>query len=245
MFARSFGSGRWWLSLLMLSSIPASSAMAWDVEGWQSTIELGASYATGNTDSTTVTTRFRAENTTELWRNRLRLDALFHEEDNVTTGQRAVAGYQLDRKLGEHDYLFGALRYERDRFSNYDYQASQTAGYGRRLVNRERLTLDGEIGAGMRQSRVAATGESDNEPVGRLAADLRWRISDSARLTDELLVVGGSDNTEIENILALSADVTSRLALRTSLTVRHNTDVEPEVEKTDTITEVSLVYRIR
>lgn len=58
-------------------------------------------------------------------------------------------------------------------------------------------------------------------------------------------MLAGSDNTEIENILAVSADISSRMALRTSLTMKHNTDVDPGVENTDTITELSLVYRLR
>ncbi|WP_018142207.1 YdiY family protein [Thioalkalivibrio sp. ALJ7] len=245
MLVRSFRPvGPAFVSLILLS-IPASQGLAWEAEGWQSTIELGASKTTGNTESTNATARFRAEHTTIDWRNRIRLDGYFHEEDDETTGQRYIAGYQADRKLGEHDYLFGALRYERDRFSNYDYQASATTGYGRRLIDGERVRLDGEIGAGMRQVRIRTTGETESEPVGRLAGNFRWDISDNARLTDELLILTGSDNTEIENILALTADISSRLGLRTSFTVKHNTDVEPGVENTDTITDVSLVYRFR
>ncbi|WP_026279681.1 YdiY family protein [Thioalkalivibrio sp. ALJ16] len=245
MLVRSCRPVRLSLVSLILASIPVSQGLAWEAEGWQSSIELGASKTTGNTESTNASARFRAEHTTVDWRNRIRLDAFFHEEDDETTGERYVAGYQADRKLGEHDYVFGALRYERDRFSNYDYQASATAGYGRRLIDGERVRLDGEIGAGMRQVRIRTTGETDSEPVGRLAGNFRWDISDTARLTDELLILTGSDNTEVENILALTADISSRLSLRTSFTVKHNTDVEPGVDKTDTITDVALVYRFR
>ncbi|WP_028491039.1 YdiY family protein [Thioalkalivibrio sp. ALE19] len=233
------------LSSVMLVSIPVSQAQAWDAEGWETTLEAGASLTTGNTESATASGRIRAEHTAELWRNRLRGDALFTEEDRETTGQRYVAGYQLDRRLAEHDYVFGALRYERDRFSSYDYQASQTVGYGRRLVHRERLRLDGEIGVGARQARLAESGESDTDAVGRIGGNLRWDISESARLTDELLIISGRDNTEVENILALTADMTDRMALRTSFTVKHNTDVEPGKKNTDTISEVSLVWRFR
>lgn len=245
MLVRSSRPVRCVLASFMLVSIPASPALAWEAEGWASTIELGGSATTGNTESTTLTGRFRGEHTTPAWRNRLRLDASFHEEDDATTGQRYIGAYQADRKLGEHDYLFGALRYERDRFSNYSYQTSATAGYGRRLIDAERVQLDGEVGAGVRQARIRSSGDTDREPVGRLAGHLRWDISETARLTDELLVLAGSDNTEIENILAVSADISSRMALRTSLTMKHNTDVDPGIENTDTITELSLVYRLR
>ncbi|ADC72799.1 protein of unknown function DUF481 [Thioalkalivibrio sp. K90mix] len=231
------------LALFMLVSIPALPAVAWDAEGWETSIELGASKTTGNTESTTANARFRSQHTSEEWRNRLRLDGHYHEEDDNTTGERYVGGYQLDRKLGEHDYLFGAARYERDRFSSYVYQGSLTTGYGRRLVDFERVKLDAEIGGGMRQYRERAEGDRDREPVARLAGNFRWDFSENARLTDELLILHGSDNTEIENILSLTADMTSRLALRTSFTVKHNTDVEPGTENTDTITDVSLVYR--
>lgn len=88
----------------------------------------------------------------------------------ATTGQRYIGAYQADRKLGEHDYLFGALRYERDRFSNFSYQTSVTAGYGRRLIDVEHVQVNGEVGAGMRQARIRSSGDTDREPVGRLPA---------------------------------------------------------------------------
>ncbi|WP_018862700.1 MULTISPECIES: YdiY family protein [unclassified Thioalkalivibrio] len=231
------------LALFMLVSIPALPAVAWDAEGWETSIELGASKTTGNTDSTKAHARFRSQHTSEEWRNRLRLDGYYHEEDDDTTGERYVGSYQLDRKLGEHDYLFGAARYERDRFSSYVYQGSLTTGYGRRLVDRETVKLDAEAGGGMRQYRKRTEGGREREPVARFGGNFRWDLSENARLTDELLILYGSDNTEIENILSLTADMTSRLALRTSFTVKHNTDVEPGTENTDTITDVTLVYR--
>jgi len=73
-------------------------------------------------------------------------------------------------------------------------------------------------------------------------ADYGWVISESTELSNRLLVESGADNTFAENTLGLTVAINSRMALKAGVSVRHNTDVDPGREKTDTLTTVNLVY---
>jgi putative salt-induced outer membrane protein len=58
-------------------------------------------------------------------------------------------------------------------------------------------------------------------------------------------VEAGSNNTFVQNDLALQVKMTDVLALAVGYSVRHNTDPPLGFEKTDTLTTINLVYEIR
>lgn len=228
-----------WAVLLLISG--ATHAMEWDGRGWSGFAELGAVVTTGNTDAESLNAKTRVRYEEETWRHTLQLEALKRSEDGTTAAERYLGSFKSDWKFRPRDYLFGALRYENDRFSGYDYQASATVGYGRRVIESSRTRLDMEAGVGMRQSRLE-DGDRDDDLIVRGALFLEHDISENARLGQDLLVQSGSDNTEIESVTSVTAAINDKLALRLSLTAKHNTDVPEDREKTDTITAVSLVY---
>jgi len=193
------------------------------------------------TEAETINARTRLRYEEESWRHTGQLEALRRSEEGTSTAERYVGNFKSDWKFRPREYLFAALRYEKDRFSGYEYQSSVAAGYGRRVIDTDRTRLELEAGAGYRQSRLES-GERDDDAILRGALSFEHRLSETARLGQDLLIQSGNDNTEIESVTSLTAAINSKLAMRLSLTVKHNTDVPPEREKTDTITAVSLVY---
>jgi len=141
---------------------------------------------------------------------------------------------------GDH-YMFGNLRYEDDRFSGYDYQLSESIGYGLRFVDRDTLRMDLEVGLGGRQIRTEG-GVSDSEAILRGAGRLAWTLSETAVFSEDLLIESGSDNTFSESVSALKLKINGNLAMKLSLTVRHSSQVPADTEATDTVTSVNLVY---
>jgi putative salt-induced outer membrane protein len=55
----------------------------------------------------------------------------------------------------------------------------------------------------------------------------------------------GSDNTYMQNDLGLEITISGALGLRVGYQVRHNSDVQPGVENTDTLTTVGLLYETK
>ena len=73
--------------------------------------------------------------------------------------------------------------------------------------------------------------------------DYLWTFSETADFRQDVSVESGDVNTYIESVSALSAKLLGNLALVASYTIKHNTDVPPLTEKTDTYTALSLAYK--
>jgi putative salt-induced outer membrane protein len=74
---------------------------------------------------------------------------------------------------------------------------------------------------------------------------LEHQLTDTTKIVDRFLIESGSDNTYVQNDLGLEVTISGSLGLRVGYQVRHNTDVRPAVEKTDTLTTVGLIYETK
>jgi len=215
-----------------------------DAAEWSGKGEFGLVVSRGNTDTETLNLGLEFERKSKRWRNDLRLTALRASDSGELNAERYTLGYISGYNFNEKSYLFGALRYDQDEFSSNDYQASLSLGYGRQVLDTETQQLTVEIGPGVRRTAPDDPLEdTETSVIGRLSTDYAWTISETADLTNALLVETGSDNTFAENELALNVAINSRFALKLSGAVRHNTDVDPGVDKTDTLTTANLVYK--
>lgn len=223
-------------------------------DSWAGDVELAYLLKRGNTRSDTINARAVAERDFVRWRHLARLESSNAEQRNNTTGdisrsaERYFGAYKIDLKLDDANYLFNLLEAEKDRFTGYDYEASYSLGLGRRMFDNDLHRLDLEAGPGYRVRRLeddpAVTG-SRNEEDAFLRLGLRYllNISENAQFREDL-------STEIEDGATLTRAVTSitsqlntRLSLRVSHTLRHNSDPAPTARsKTDQEITVGLVY---
>ncbi len=208
---------------------------------WSGKATLGYLATSGNTENSTLNTGFELGYKTEKWAHLFEAAAVNAAENKVTTAEAYDVGWKSERNLTDHDFLFGRLNWRKDRFGGYDTQFSQTVGYGRRLIDADKHKLNAEIGAGMRQSETQL-GVQEDETVFRGGLYYKWHLSETAEFRQDLLAESGEKNTYLESSTALSAKVFGNLALVASYTIKHNTDVPPLTEKTDTYTALSLEY---
>ena len=208
---------------------------------WSGSVKLGYLATTGNTESSSMNGGFEINYKLELWEHQATGAAINSTESKVTTAEAYDVGWKSARNLTDNDFLFGRLDWRKDRFGSITEQFSQSVGYGRRLIDKEKHHLNGELGIGARQSDLAdGTDESDTIYTGRLT--YVWNISETASFGQSLLVEAGSSNTFTESVTDLRAQLVGSLALVASYTVRRNSDVLPGTEKTDTRTALSLEY---
>ena len=231
-----------------LRGIAAATALlltfgvAADDEGpWSGKATLGYLATSGNTENSNLNTALEVAYATGRWEHIATARAVNATEDETTTAEAYEAGWKSEFSLNDSNYLFGRLNWRKDRFSTYETQFSQTVGYGRRLIDTERHELSAEIGVGARQSDLI-DGTTENETVGRGGLQYRWQLSDTAEFRQDVTVESGSTNTYTESVTALSAKLLGELALVASYTIKHNSDVLPLTEKTDTYTALSLEY---
>jgi len=231
---------------LMLTAglVIAHSAIAADVTvppEWKGEAELGLVYTSGNTETDTVNLKAKIAREELKWRHTASVAGLRTSDNSSTTAQRVEVKGQSDYKFSKHEYIFGLVNYENDRFSGYHYRISESVGYGRRVVDRPGMTLDLEVGPGARQSKLD-DGSRENEFVVRGAAKYAWSISETSKFTEDLGVEAGKDNTVSKSVTALSSKINGNLAMRLSYTIKYTSSVPPTIKNTDTETAVTLVY---
>lgn len=226
---------------LLLLLLPAVQAAEEPAAGLSGKAALGVLATSGNSETTNANLALELLYDRERWHHIARLAAAGADSDGQTTAERYKAGYKAKYDFSPNNYLFGLLNYEKDKFSGYDRQISETIGYGRRVLDSERHVLNLEVGAGFKQSDLR-NGESENGAIVRLATDYLWQFSPTARFTQDIGIEQGSGNTYLESISAVNATLIEQLGLVLSYTIKTNSDVPAGSEKTDTFTAISLEY---
>lgn len=221
---------------------------------WRATAEVGLLMRTGNTESQSWKGKLNLERDSMMWRHRGEVDYYQQkretfEGEKITEADRLFMSAQSNRRFdeGSTSSLFGYLSYEDDRLSSYDYQATVAAGYGARYTHNPDIYADFEVGPGYSWDKRRDTNESEGELIVRLAGALSWDLSETARFTQSVSTEIGDENTRSRSVSALTSNINSRLALRVSVTLTHNSTVFQQAdgrvpEKLDTETAVTLVY---
>ncbi len=225
--------------LLLAGAILMAGSVQAEFSG---TGEFGLVVNRGNSDSEAANARLEMLWKGEIWENEASAVGVYARDSGTTSANRFTLANTLKRNLSDRTYLGGSLRYDRDKFSSYRYQASVAGTYGYRVLTGDVHFLTLEAGPGYQFNEIRSTDETENQVILRARASYEWVISESTSLSNKLLIESGSKNTFAENALALTVAVNDRISLGSGVTVRHNTDVEPGTEKTDTLTTLTLAY---
>lgn len=259
---------------LIAAALLAALPLAAQAESpWTGSGELGIAAARGNAKSENVNAKMQLKFEDALWKNMVFLGAIRSKgETSVTTivdgGQVKVSRYDLTAnryeagassgyKLDERSYIVGAVRYENDDFSPFDYQAIASLGYGYTLIKNPRTELSVEAGPGYKRYRpvdsVSVGGEppqfittrypSEGEAVARGLLAFKHAFNDSTSFENTLLIEAGADNQFYQNDASVSVSMTKAFALKVGYQIRHNNDVGPNVKKTDQYFVTNLVYK--
>lgn len=225
---------------------------------WTGSGELGYASARGNSTSESFNGRLNLQYTHGDWIHGLDLFGLrtsaeyqSQDEDGVTssrrqnTANRHTLGFNSAMQLGEHRQFTTALRLESDDFATYDWQQSASVGYGTRVMDGARTRLDVQVGPGFRRAHDTETNQTESGLIGRGFVGLVFDLTENTELANTLLVESGKHNTFAQNELGVSVAMNSHLALKAGLQARHNSDVEEQRKKTDTLTTMNVVYKFR
>jgi len=233
------------LAALSLSAgaVRAEDAPSSDL-GWSAEISLGGSFATGNTDRQALDLQTKVQHRTENREDRMKFMGDFAREKKTTTANRLQVSAQTNYDVAKDKlYVLAFAQFDRDRFSGFRYEAEAGPGLGYRVYDTDELALSVELSSGYRHSEVRLAGGSDNNVFVRASGRFEYKLSDNAKLANELFVSGDSDRTKIENTFSVTSTLVRNLAARISFNARHNTNPPSiGIKKTDTLSKVSLVY---
>ncbi len=237
-------------ALLAMACSVTGTAFAEDEQGpWSGSVAFGYLSSSGNTDDTSAELDFDVAYTVKPWTHEFKARAYGASKDNDATAEAYKAGWKSKYDFNEFDYAFGALDWNKDRFSGYERQSFATVGYGRRILNSDEFVLNLEVGAGYTKQRSAeiagpplVPAESTDGAAGTLGGDFTWNFSENASFHQTLYIFTASDNTFWESVSKVKASLIGSLSLAVGYTVKQNTDVPVGTEKKDTLTSITLDY---
>ena len=225
---------------------------------WTGKAELGFLQSGGNTEATSGNAKLDMTHEGANWKNNFAVAALYSDNGDFSTAERYEARYQADYKITDRLSWFGAIRGEQDRFSGFAHQETVSTGASYKFIDSATTKLDASLGVGYKQfqeeiliksdagevlSRI--DGEDGDDVVGTLGVNFEHAFTDTTKLTNKLLTEFGSNNTAVQNDIALAVNMTDRFALAVGFGIRYNSDPPPLSESTDTLTTVNLVYNIK
>lgn len=225
----------------------AGPAFAQDAEnGWSGEGSFSAGTTTGNTETTDLGLGLSLSRDFGAWKIGTNASADYGETEGAETKNRVFLGANLDRQINDRLFGFGQLSYENDQFSGFDSRAFIGGGLGYEVLTGDRTTWTVRGGPGLKIDEIAATATTEamsEESFGATAqSNFAHAFNDNVSFTNDTNVLYAETSTQIGNIAAVTAAMSSALSLRASLEVRHDTDPVIGFEDTDTITRVSVVY---
>jgi putative salt-induced outer membrane protein len=232
---------------LLLSCIALPASAQWATKG-----EVGLVVASGNTETKSGNVKLALGYKVADWAHTGSFAAVYAADDIGTTAQRWELGEQSQYAFSPRNFWFGALRYEDDRFSGFDYQGTLSTGVGHKFIDTQDTSLSGQLGVGYKvaETRIGldpVTGlivpaERSTALAGMGGIDFKHEFNAATSLTDKFAVESTSANTFLQNQIALEVKMTTRIALALAYAVRHNTDPPAGFSKTDTLTTINIVY---
>lgn len=208
---------------------------------WSGNVSVGLIANSGNTDSTDANAKFNVSKQSGDWEYLAKAAVHLAEKDDTATQEEYLLRLKANYRLNSVSYLFGVLGFQSDRFAGYRRRYTQSVGYGHELIKTERHQLRGEVGAGLRQSRLV-TGERQEDWIGQLNLEYVYQFAEKSTFEQTLQVITGPDNTTTLSDTSLKMPLVNNFGIRLGYEVEHNTDVAADAEKTDTKTSINLEY---
>lgn len=238
------------LTVPFILAAGASARADWTGKG-----EAGLVLSSGNTETQTANAKLALAHEADKWKNAFGLAGLYASDDVGTTAQRWEALTQSDYNFTPKMFWFGAARYEDDKFSGFEYQATLSTGLGRKFIDTDTTKFIGTAGVGYKilETRdsfddagvLIAAGEREKDAILRGTLDYEHKFNANTSVLNKFVVEAGNDNTFLQNELSLQVKMMEKLALAVGYAVRHNTEPPAGFEKTDTLTTINLVYEIK
>lgn len=245
----------------LLVLIPAVSA--WSAEAppppqdvWIGKGQFGFLSSHGNSDAESIDGNIDMLRYDGPWKNEFNIIGLYGKNAGIVSAERWEARGQSNYTISGDLFAFGGLRYEHDLFDGFEYQASVTAGFGYKLINRDDTKLTVQGGAGYRRLRPETIDKDDDtgavisrtpldatgEAIATAGLDFSQTVTKTTIFTNKLLMEAGSDNTLLHDDLALTVKMSDKLALSVGYGITDNTKPPAPLKKLDTLASVNLVF---
>ncbi len=216
-----------------------AAAKIW--QNWKGEGQVGASLATGNTNSKGLSAGLALARKGLDWNHKFRAQADYQRTNGRTSVERFLVELEPQYKISDRAFAYGLGRWEQDRILGYEERWNASGGFGYKVVDEKNIALSLKGGPAWRFTDFTR-GPSDSELTGLAGLDFGWQLSPTLRLTQVASTSLGEKNTTTSSLTALNAKLTGALSARVAYSAEIDTNPPPGIEKVDTLTRFTLVY---
>lgn len=208
---------------------------------WTGRGELGGFITGGNSDSKGLAAGIALTREGEKVRLNFRANADYQKSNGVTSNEQFAVAFEPNYKFNERLFAYGLAQWDRDRPQGIDARYLLSGGLGYRAVATDSVTIDLKAGPAWRRTDFTALPSSSG--IAALgSANVLWKISPTLTLTEAVNLLWQSSSSSLSSMTAIEAKLGGALSARLSYQVRHETNPPAGLEKTDTLSRVTLVY---
>ena len=246
------------LALLLAAALNAGAAAAQPKvkpDGqWRATVGLAASYASGNTDSSSVALTAEAVRATSADKIAAFARGLYGRTDGETTADRLGFGGRYDFNLSARAYAFGQAEFLRDKQANLRSRLSGAGGVGYKFLDSEKNKFDVYAGLGYTQESYfdpTVVADELRSSYGHAEAIIgegsNHQLTDTTRFRQRLayypnLSEGGDFRAEFDAGIATA--INSSLDLTVGVNYRYNSDPGTGLKKDDVLFLAGVAYKL-
>ena len=220
-------------------------------DNWSGKGEIGAFFASGNSDNTGITAALALTREGIDWTHKLRGRVDYQRSNGATTREQFFAAYEPRYQLDDNVFAYGLTQWERDRFQGYSARYAVSGGVGYRLIDSDAAQLSVKGGPAYRRTEFVS-GATEDSLAALVGLDFDWRFAEGLKLTQdanaiaeaggEAIALIGGPSTSVTFVTGLDAQVSDRLSTRLSFTLDYDSDPPAGAVKTDTLTRFTLLY---
>ncbi len=209
-------------------------------DGWEGNANIGFSFSSGNTRTSTLTTGIRAVKTGGIDKLTVYTRSQWHSNRNngsLQTTQNAVwGGARYDRDLTDKQFGFISYDFERDRPKKLYFRSVLGGGTGYHAVKDEQTEIDVLIGGAW--NRTWQHGDNTDTPEALAGAAVKHKFHDRLKIQNSISFFQNvTDKNEYRLIFdaTISADITKRIGWHVTVGDRFNNDPAGNQKKNDVL----------
>ena len=213
-----------------------------DKPKWTGVVSAGATFVRGNTKSDTASVGVEAMHRTDV--DRISLGAGYFtakQRDTSTHNNSTIADNwflkgQYDYFFSTKSYVYGNLRYEKDRIAYLDMRLTPGIGFGYQWIERPDLNISTEAGGNWIYEKYADPDETRTYMAGRLAYHMDKSFNEKVKAFHNLEYLPSFEDVGtflVNSDIGLRAAMTARLSFEAKAQLAYNSQPSGDRDKKD------------
>ena len=231
--------------ILALAALPPLAHAAVTSQQWNFSLDLGASYASGNTDTTLLTVGLKGERDAESDHYSFSLAYAFGEADGATTSESLLGEAAWKHLISERWFAGLRLDLRRDDLADIDYRVTTSAPIGYFFIKNDDTRLHVEAGPGF---TAEETGSMSTEYFSIfLGQQLRHQLNEMTSIYQSISITAPAEDFNDFQLVAeagLETKLTENMNFKVAVEEKYENEPAPGRTENDIrlVTGVALKF---